>query len=134
MPRSVDDPDSPCVRNCCLDEVDVCLGCGRLLAEILRWHAADADERAGAPPVVVLGYDLWQRRFGADPAVLGQTVLVDREPHTVVGVMPEGFHAIYIDAELWTAFCQELGLSGIGIPESAGGAGLGLVELAIIAL
>ena len=38
-----------------------------------------------------------------------------------------------IDAELWTAFCQELGLSGIGIPESAGGAGLGLVELAIIA-
>ena len=38
-----------------------------------------------------------------------------------------------IDRELWTAFCQELGLSGIGIPESAGGAGLGLVELAIIA-
>jgi alkylation response protein AidB-like acyl-CoA dehydrogenase len=38
-----------------------------------------------------------------------------------------------IDRELWSAFCQELGLSGIGIPESAGGAGLGLVELAIIA-
>ncbi len=38
-----------------------------------------------------------------------------------------------IDRELWTAFCQELGLSSIGIPESAGGAGLGLVELAIIA-
>lgn len=38
-----------------------------------------------------------------------------------------------IDRALWTAFCQELGLSGIGIPESAGGAGLGLVELAIIA-
>ncbi len=38
-----------------------------------------------------------------------------------------------IDHSLWTAFCRELGLSGIGIPESAGGAGLGLVELAIIA-
>lgn len=38
-----------------------------------------------------------------------------------------------IDRELWTAFCQELGLSGIGIPESAGGVGLGLIELAIIA-
>lgn len=38
-----------------------------------------------------------------------------------------------IDHALWQAFCQELGLSGIGIPESAGGAGLGLVELAIIA-
>jgi alkylation response protein AidB-like acyl-CoA dehydrogenase len=38
-----------------------------------------------------------------------------------------------IDRELWTAFCQELGLSGIGIPEEIGGAGLGLVEMAIIA-
>ncbi|MCL9999775.1 MAG: acyl-CoA dehydrogenase family protein [Erythrobacter sp.] len=38
-----------------------------------------------------------------------------------------------IDHALWQAFCQELGLSGIGIAENAGGAGLGLVELAIIA-
>ena len=38
-----------------------------------------------------------------------------------------------IDHTLWQAFCTELGLSGIGIPESAGGAGLGLVELSIIA-
>jgi alkylation response protein AidB-like acyl-CoA dehydrogenase len=38
-----------------------------------------------------------------------------------------------IDRALWQGFCQELGLSGIGLPESAGGAGLGLVELAIIA-
>lgn len=38
-----------------------------------------------------------------------------------------------IDRALWAAFCQDLGLSGIGIPETSGGAGLGLVELAIIA-
>lgn len=38
-----------------------------------------------------------------------------------------------VDRALWSAFCQELGLSGIGLPESAGGAGLGMVELAIIA-
>ena len=38
-----------------------------------------------------------------------------------------------IDHALWQASCQDLGLSGIGIPENAGGAGLGLVELAIIA-
>lgn len=38
-----------------------------------------------------------------------------------------------IDHALWQNFCQELGLSGIGLPESAGGAGLGMVELAIIA-
>ncbi|HUD93065.1 acyl-CoA dehydrogenase family protein [Sphingobium sp.] len=38
-----------------------------------------------------------------------------------------------MDRALWNAFCQELALSGIGLPENAGGAGLGLVELAIIA-
>ncbi|KFN42562.1 DUF1289 domain-containing protein [Arenimonas oryziterrae] len=38
-------PDSPCVRNCCLDESDVCLGCGRHIDEILRWQQATAEER-----------------------------------------------------------------------------------------
>jgi len=36
---------SPCVRNCCLDENDVCLGCGRLLDEILRWRSMTDEER-----------------------------------------------------------------------------------------
>ena len=40
-----DGPASPCVRNCCLDDDDVCLGCGRKLEEILAWHGADADGR-----------------------------------------------------------------------------------------
>jgi predicted Fe-S protein YdhL (DUF1289 family) len=37
---------SPCVRNCCLDENEECLGCGRLLEEILRWRSATDEERA----------------------------------------------------------------------------------------
>jgi predicted Fe-S protein YdhL (DUF1289 family) len=37
---------SPCIRNCCLDDSEVCLGCGRHLQEILRWQQADAAERA----------------------------------------------------------------------------------------
>lgn len=37
-----------------------------------------------------------------------------------------------IDRDLWSAFCTELGLSGVGLPEDQGGAGLGLVELAIL--
>ena len=36
---------SPCVRDCCLDEADECMGCGRKLEEILRWHAASDEER-----------------------------------------------------------------------------------------
>jgi predicted Fe-S protein YdhL (DUF1289 family) len=38
-------PASPCIRNCCLDDDDVCHGCGRRLDEILAWHSADDDGR-----------------------------------------------------------------------------------------
>lgn len=43
--KAADPVPSPCVRNCCLDENDICLGCDRSLEEILAWHAADADEK-----------------------------------------------------------------------------------------
>ena len=36
---------SPCVRNCCLNEEDICLGCFRSLAEITQWGEADRQER-----------------------------------------------------------------------------------------
>lgn len=49
------------------------------------------DERAGTPPVIVIGFDEWQRRFDADPRVVGRTVTVAGVTHTVVGVMPDGF-------------------------------------------
>lgn len=39
-------PESPCVRNCCLDADDVCLGCGRHLQEIIAWQQADPGARA----------------------------------------------------------------------------------------
>jgi len=38
--------ESPCVRNCCLDDDDVCLGCGRHLQEILDWNGASEADRA----------------------------------------------------------------------------------------
>lgn len=41
----LDDPPSPCVRNCCLDEADVCLGCNRSLQEICAWHKASDAEK-----------------------------------------------------------------------------------------
>jgi predicted Fe-S protein YdhL (DUF1289 family) len=47
MPPPSDDLASPCVRNCCLDDDNVCMGCGRSLAEIVAWGAAsEADKRA----------------------------------------------------------------------------------------
>lgn len=60
-----------------------------------------ADERVGAPPVVVLGYDAWQTRFAGDRDVVGRTVQLGDTYATVVGVMPDGF-AFPVSHELWT--------------------------------
>jgi predicted permease len=51
----------------------------------------DADEQAAAPVVAVIGYEVWQTRFGSDPNVLGRDVQLGSEHVTVVGVMREGF-------------------------------------------
>ena len=51
----------------------------------------DEDTVPGAPKVVLLGHQAWQRQFGGAPDLLGKTVKVNRQDATVVGVMPEGF-------------------------------------------
>jgi putative ABC transport system permease protein len=66
----------------------------------------DSDEVPGAPPVLVIGYDAWQRRFEADPDVVGRTVQLGRTQHTVVGVMPEGFR-FPLAEQLWTPFADD---------------------------
>jgi putative ABC transport system permease protein len=62
-----------------------------------------ADERAGAPPVVVLGHDVWQARFSGDPAIVGKTVQLGDAYATVVGVMPDGF-TFPVAHDAWTPF------------------------------
>jgi putative ABC transport system permease protein len=52
---------------------------------------APEDAEPNAPKVVVLSYGLWQRRFGADPGIVGKTLTFSGTPETVVGVMPAGF-------------------------------------------
>ncbi|HUF47240.1 MAG TPA: ABC transporter permease [Vicinamibacterales bacterium] len=61
----------------------------------------------GDPPFkpdqeIVLGHDLWQRQFGADPAVVGRAITLEGKPHTVVGVMPPHF-AFPTGTEFWRA-------------------------------
>lgn len=49
------------------------------------------DDQPGAAPVTIVSHAFWQQRFGADPNIVGKQILLDDKPHTVVGVMPEGF-------------------------------------------
>ena len=60
----------------------------------------DADEAPGAPRVVVLGYDVWQRALGGRHDVVGLEVKLGQTPANVVGVMPEGFAYPY-DSDAW---------------------------------
>jgi putative ABC transport system permease protein len=49
------------------------------------------DERVGADPVVILQHELWTRRYGRDPAVIGQKLYLANQPHTIIGVMRPDF-------------------------------------------
>jgi putative ABC transport system permease protein len=73
---------------------------GRLLAE--------SDDRPGATPAVVLSDELWRRRFGSDPEIVGKTVKLDAVASTVVGVLPRGFSFFPRHAELY----RPIGLYG----------------------
>ncbi|WP_158508992.1 ABC transporter permease [Gemmatirosa kalamazoonensis] len=69
-------------------------------APVLGRVLAPADERAGAPQVVVIGYGVWQKRFAGDAHVIGRSVQLGDTFATVVGVMPEGF-AFPVSHEAW---------------------------------
>jgi putative ABC transport system permease protein len=62
-------------------------------AHIGRTFRADEDRAAG-PPVVLLSYGLWQRRFGGASDVLGKSIDLDSRPYTIVGVLPSGFELL----------------------------------------
>ena len=73
------------------------------------------DSAPGAPPTVLIGWDLFQRRFGGDPSVVGRQILVDDQPTTVIGVMPQAFRLLLpLDAsvpdhlQVWAPFWPDL--------------------------
>jgi putative ABC transport system permease protein len=59
-----------------------------------RLLVASDDTVANANPVAVLSFDYWQRRFGSDPAILNQSVLVNGHPFTLIGAAQRGFHSV----------------------------------------
>jgi predicted permease len=65
---------------------------------------AAADEAGERASVALLSYSAWQNRFGGDRGVLGKTVRMDRQPVTIVGVMPAALRFPYRESELWVPY------------------------------
>ena len=69
--------------------------------EFARARFNSAAAPVGPDPVVVIAHGLWRRRFGADPAIVGRVVTIERRPFRIVGVMPEGFAMPEPGVQVW---------------------------------
>ncbi|HUR20527.1 MAG TPA: ABC transporter permease [Vicinamibacterales bacterium] len=67
------------------------------------------DEQPSAPPVVVIGFDEWRRRFEAAPDIIGRQIQLGDRVHTIVGVMPQGF-AFPQHHSFWIPWRQDPGV------------------------
>jgi putative ABC transport system permease protein len=71
------------------------------------------DDPPGAGRVAILSHSLWERRFGADPKVVGRTVAIDGDPYVVVGILATDFKLDSAAADLYTPIAQS-GARGAG--------------------
>lgn len=65
---------------------------------------AEKDDAPGQPPTVLLTHGFWQRKYGADPGILGKKVLLDSVAYEVIGVLPESFKFMGVDASVVRPF------------------------------
>ena len=72
-------------------KVDVALGRGFMPGE----------DQPEAQRVIIASHTVWRDRFGADPNLLGRSLILNGQPHTVIGVLPESFHFQWGDADVW---------------------------------
>src|SRR6267154_1517364 len=74
-----------------------------------RFFKQGDDLNPGDSPYAVLSYSAWQSRFGADAAIVGKTIRINRQPFTVLGVAPRDFHGteIFYWPEVWVPMMME---------------------------
>ncbi|UCC30368.1 MAG: ABC transporter permease, partial [Phycisphaerales bacterium] len=72
------------------------------------------EDRPGAPPVALLSDGFWQRRFGADPEIVGQTILLDGVATTVLGVLPKQLEKAWGAFDVWAPFAFDVSDYGRG--------------------
>ena len=88
------------------------------------------EDQGSAPPTAILSHDFWRRCFGADPAVLGKTILLDDRSHTIVGVLPAGFqfledYALYVPLSMNER--PTSGSGGVAVAFGFGGPGCSVI-------
>ena len=66
-----------------------------------RFFGREEDSKPMEDYVAVLSHDLWQRRFGGDPSIVGRQVPLNGRPYLVLGVGPKGFRGLTDKAEIW---------------------------------
>jgi predicted permease len=66
----------------------------------------EEEDHLGAEPTALISYGLWQRGFGADPAIIGSTVRVSGQNRIVVGVLPQGFDIEDAGVDVWQPINQ----------------------------
>lgn len=97
---SFDEPDTPLMQTVSAGYLDA-LGVQPMLGRTF----APEEDRPGARAVMVMSYELWQRRFGEDRNILGRTTELDGVPYEIIGVMPAGFDnpifGLTVSPEAW---------------------------------
>lgn len=74
-----------------------------------RFFSDDEDRTPLASPVVVVSHSYWQTHLGADPGVIGKTVLVNGNPYTLIGVAPPGFRGVFtpLKTDAWVPLMMQ---------------------------
>jgi putative ABC transport system permease protein len=85
------------------------------------------DNKPGAEKVAILGYEIWQRDFNADPKIVGQAIRINGRAATIVGVMPAGFK-FPISEQLWVPLFNEFPIKPRGDLAGLGPAILGRLK------
>ncbi len=78
------------------------------------------DDHPGASEAAVLSWPTWKSTFNGDPNVLGQTIRINKQPYTIVGVTPEGFYGTekFLQPEIFVSMANEAALGGVNWLES----------------
>ena len=87
-----------------------------------RWFLPEEDEVEGTHLVTVISHGLWTRMFGSDPSALGETIELNGNPFTVVGVAPEGFRGpspLETPPDVWFPFHSQPVLSPFSLDGSS---------------